>query len=68
MRSATVWRIPKLILKACTIRFDALNYISIFQLCLLKVTWSIENLKQQLIRNKTFIALLMNRLTFYSEK
>ena len=28
------WQIPKLILKACTINFDAPNYIYIFQLFL----------------------------------
>ena len=29
------WRIPKLTLKTCTISFNALNYVSIFQLVLM---------------------------------
>ena len=59
---AKCW-IPKLILKACTISLNAQNYIYIF-----KVTWSIENIKQQSISDITLMTLLINRLTLYSRK
>ena len=31
-------------------------------------TWSIENIKQKIIRGKILIAFFMDRLTFYSGK
>ena len=64
-----VWRIFKLILDACRISFNALNYIFVswlFVMFIESCTWSIENTKQQIIRDKMLIALLMNLFTFYS--
>ena len=66
-----VWRIFKLILDACRISFNALNYIFVswlFVMFIESCTWSIENTKQQIIRDKMLIALLMNLFTFYSRK
>ena len=40
-----VWSLPKLILKACTININALNYISIFEWFLMSFgsSWNMEN-------------------------
>ena len=52
-------------------------YLSILELlasslyyfyCLLKVIWSIENIKQQITRNITLMTLLMNPSTLYGRK
>ena len=54
-----VWRIFKLILDACRISFNALNYIFVswlFVMFIESCTWSIENTKQQIIRDKMLIA------------
>ena len=66
-----VWRILKLILDACRISFNALNYISVswlFVMFIESCAWSIQNAKQQIIRDKMLTAFLMNLFTFYSRK